>query len=526
MSSPVAISRDATVSARWAGRLVLLLLVVAMLGVSPAAQAQQPPPGPIHNLEFIRSIPGLTAITSHNILYHERGDVLVAVGRLGVATFDLADPENPTPLDHLTSDELRLAGDVAGTFWQSESTNIDQRRKLIFLSRDPRAYNGPQDAGVSGVYIIDASDPSDLKLILFHPVPAGHTSTCIEECRFLWTGGPATASNQPAEWRGRPIFVTDIRDARRPYTFPEPIDLGRRNGITDYAHDVQVDNAGIAWVSGRGGVRGYRTSGTHWDPVREQVRTATAWDPIPYAGGGGPVIWDIEGPVVVHNAERPIDAAHRPGNRGQRDPERPVRPFAKDGSDYAAHGFQPGELLYTTHEDFNGNCAQRGRFYIASLRGSYNGEAWKSTQQNPFSLEILSSWHPWEQEGYNPNTSNCSGHYFRMQDGLVYMSWYAQGLRVLDVRDPYNPVQVAYHRPNGTSSYTTMLYKGLIYVADNGRNTIDILRLSPDALTVAARGEVVKAPPLSAAEVDAAMAGLQPDPILGWICPIPDDEGA
>ena len=516
-------SPDATRGRSCSRRFAMLILALALLGVAPAANAQQPP-GPIKNFEFLGNLSGMNNITSINVLNHASGDVLVAVGRFGVRTFDLSNPEAPVAMDHLLSEELMLPTDTGGTFWQSESTNIDQRRNLIFLSRDPRAYNGPQTSGVSGVYVIDAKNPSNLELVTFHPIPAGHTSTCIEDCRFLWTGGPATASNQPQEWRGRPIFVTDMRNVRRPYTYPEPIDLGRRNGLTDYAHDVQVDNQGIAWISGRGGVRGYRTSGDHWDPVLGVARTASPWDPIPYAGGGGPVIWDIEGPAAVHNSERPIDANHRPGSAGQKDPERPLRPFAADGSDYAAHGFQPGELLYVTHEDFNGNCAQRGRFYIASLRGSYNGEAWKSTQENPFSLEILSSWHPWEQEGYDPNTSNCSGHYFRMLGGLVYMSWYGQGTRVLDVRDPYNPVQVAYFRPTGTSSYTPMLYKGLVFVADAGRG-IDILRLDDAALDVAATGEVIKAPPLSAEEANAAMAGLGPDPVLGWSCPIPTDDG-
>src|SRR5690606_17311576 len=202
-------------------------------------------------------------------------------------TFDISrDPTNPQLLDHLTSDELRLPGDTAGTFWQSESTNVDPNRKLIFLSRDPRAYNKPQNTGISGVYFVDAKDPSNLKLLRFHEVPAGHTTTCINDCQFLWTGGPAPRVDQPADWIGRPIFVTDIRNPNKPYTFPDPIDLGRRDGLTDYSHDVQVDNQGIAWVSGRGGVRGYWTRGLHWDPVQRRYRAATAWDPVPYAGGG------------------------------------------------------------------------------------------------------------------------------------------------------------------------------------------------------------------------------------------------
>ena len=58
--------------------------------------------------------------------------------------------------------------------------------------------------------------------------------------------------------------------------------------MTAYSHDVQVDDAGIAWVSGDGGTRGYWTNGRHFDPLEGRTRRATALDPIPYGGGGLP----------------------------------------------------------------------------------------------------------------------------------------------------------------------------------------------------------------------------------------------
>ncbi|MBY5161405.1 hypothetical protein [Salsipaludibacter albus] len=506
------------------GSLLLSMgLILAVLTALPASAQEAPPPGDIKNFEFIRNLDEMNSITSINVLNYGDGDVLVAVGRFGVKTFDLADPTDPQLLDHLPSDDLMLDTDSSGTFWQSESTNVDQKRKYIFLSRDPRAYSGNQDSpdSESGVYVIDARDPSALRLVTFHDVPAGHTSTCINDCQFLWSGGPAVRDDMPDDWNGRPIWVTDIRNPNKPFTYETPIDIGRNQGITDYAHDVQVDNAGIAWVSGRGAVRGYHTSGRHHDPVLGRSRVATAWDPIPYAGGGGPEIWSLGGPAVMHNSERPIDGL--PGTRsgiGVADSERPERPWLSDGADYAAHGYEAGELLYATHENFVGGCAQRGRFYIVSLDGSYGGESWRATPEDPFRLDVVSSWHPADtEEGFNANTNNCSGHYFRMADGLVYMSWYGQGTRVLDVRDPANPVQVAYFRPDGTSSYTPMLYEDLVFVADSGRG-IDILRLDDAALDVAASGEQVVAPAMSAAAARAATAGYEADPVMGWVCRI------
>ncbi|HUG89153.1 MAG TPA: hypothetical protein VMP42_10380 [Actinomycetota bacterium] len=72
------------------------------------------------------------------------------------------------------------------------------------------------------------------------------------------------------------------------------------------------------------------------------------------------------------------------------------------------------------------------------------------------------------------------------------MSWYGQGTRVLDITNPYEPIQVAYFRPNGTSSYAPLLYGGLVYVADSGRG-IDILRLTDGEFEAsAARQEVLR----------------------------------
>ena len=62
-----------------------------------------------------------------------------------------------------------------------------------------------------------------------------------------------------------------------------PVDLFRRDGVTAYSHDVQVDDAGVAWVSGDGGTRGYWTDGRHYDPLERRNREAHPLKPIPYA---------------------------------------------------------------------------------------------------------------------------------------------------------------------------------------------------------------------------------------------------
>jgi len=89
---------------------------------------------------------------------------------------------------------------------------------LVFLSRDPRAFGGNEQTGTAGLYIIEAHDPTRLRLLGFHAVPAGHTTACINQCRFLWSGGPfhSGVGHQPKSWNGQPVWVTGVADPQAP----------------------------------------------------------------------------------------------------------------------------------------------------------------------------------------------------------------------------------------------------------------------------------------------------------------------
>ncbi len=503
------------------GALVLVPALVLSIGVAPAPGGVTPPPGDIHNIEYYGTVP-MSGMTSMQTVQYGNRDVLFVTGRFGLRSYDLSDPLDPVELGHLDSDELMLEGDTRGTFWQSESTNYDQKRKLAFLSRDPRAFSQAQNQGIAGVYIVDIRDPENLQLKLFHEVPAGHTTTCINDCQFLWSGGPAPNVDQPDDWIGRPIFVTDVRNPNAPYTYPDPIDTGRWRGETDYSHDVQVDNQGVAWVSGRGGVRGYWTQGRQWDPVQERYRIARAWDPVPYAGGELEAPYTMSG--AIHNSERPVDGL--PGQRsgvGQRDSERPFRPDANAGADLDL-GYEPGELIYVTDEAFL-PCPNAGKFWIASLKGSDQGQAWADDRaESPFQLETVGVWSPFEKEG-STDSGTCSAHYFKMKDGIVAGAWYTQGFRFLDVTDPTNPFQIAYWRPDGGSGNTTLWHGDVIYAGDSVRG-IDVLKLGPGADVASASQAEVLAPqftPAQAAAANRVVANLRPDPAFGWSCAVPAD---
>jgi hypothetical protein len=395
-------------------------------------------PGAVKGVRLTATLPEVKGAISLGFLAYGHRQVMYASGEFGLKTYDVTDPSAPKALGALSMPGM----------WETEDTEADPRHKLIFMARDPRAFGGNTHTGESGVFVVSVADPAKPVQLAYEKLPAGHTTSCVDGCRYLWTGSPAKADSMPADWGGRPVWVTDVRDPRHPRTFPQPIELARNDGKTDYVHDIQVDAKGVAWASGRGGVRGYWTSGVHRDPVRHRVRRATAADPVPYAGGG---ISESAAPsTFMHNSFRPVGATSR---------EAPGK----------------GGLLYITEEQFGPDCAGDGKLVIASLAGSYQGQGWRSTPAEPFRLRAVGTWGVDGQEGSRSDTEDCSAHYFSVHDGILAQSFYSQGTRFLDVSDPAHPAQIAYYRPEDAMSWAPYWHNGYVYVADNNRG-VDILR--------------------------------------------------
>jgi hypothetical protein len=333
----------------------------------------------------------------------------------------------------------------------------------------------PRNPGCrSGFYVISYADPKNLVQVGdFVDLPAGHTASCVERCNYVWAGGPARRDDQAdlgpftrgGRGDGRPIWVTDLRNPANPKVFPEPIDLSRNDGVTDYSHDVDVDGRGIAWVSGRGGVRGYATRGTWRDPLTNRKRTARPWDPILIAGGGverGPngVAQRVD---FIHNSARPLNGKIR------------------------AAGVPDGNVVLLTEEDFTGPCSESGRIVAADITDSLGGEpAANSTRAKPFRLDALSAYHPTQDAPVTTGPSaECSAHYFEISGSTVAAAWYGQGLRLIDASNARRLRQIGYFYVTGTDPDTNpsslvwdVAWRGkLIYVFDMDRG-VEILRLS------------------------------------------------
>jgi hypothetical protein len=424
------------------------------------------------NVTFMDNTFGVSGYAGANFIDYggELGDFLFADGTGGLAIWSLKDPAHPSYVSNVTAAQLRVAGDTQDRFYEGENMTVDPKRKLVFLSRDPRGFGGTLTTGQTGVYIIDVKDPYHPKIITFHPVPAGHTATCINDCQYLWSVGPygtGTPGNNP-DWfpqpaysvkrGGVPVWVTDISDPAHPYTYPTPLDTARFDGETGYVHSVDVDRNGVAWASGEGGVRGYYTVGTHFDPVKKVTRVATAYDPVPYAGGTTPLVNPAQDDFFGyfdHNAQH---ITQKVGN------------------------YPAGDLLYVTNENII-DCSQAGELKIVSLAGSYDGQGWNSTPQNPFRLNMVGHWTPWGKAG-SATSGSCSAHWFTTNGNVIAQAWYGQGSRFIDVSDPANPTQVGYFRvPSGTTGVTagsasaTYWHNGYVYVADYRRG-IDVLKFN------------------------------------------------
>ena len=486
-------------------RRVVPLLVLAVLALAPAgAQAAQS-----SNVESLASLPELKTAISINFI----GDSMFVSTASGVYAYDVSQPSRPRFLSALTI-----------PVWENEDVDLDPVRKRLFVSRDPRGFTTPAVPGnvfpYGAVHIVDVSNPSNLRQLNMFLVEAGHTTTCVNRCDFVWTAGPGTSyTTQPSDWEGRPIFATDVRDPMNPKACPHPIDTGRDDGVTAYVHDVQVDAAGVAWVSGQGGVRGYWTEGVHRDPVSGKTVTATACDPVPYAGSGTPTsatssrfmhnAWrDYTAPAPVtrrdHSRRRTVRersrrvrdlrprrrAARKRGAVGRRVVSTPASPRRAASYGPVAQVEQPltrNDVLLGTEENIVTDCATSGRFVTYDLRGTYDGEGFKDTARTKHRMRVLDTWTPEKAEG----ASGCdSAHYFTSRgDGITANAFYTQGVRFLDTSDPRDIRQVGYWAPPESETWAAYWHKGVVYVADVVRG-VEVLRFSGRA----GRSATVRAP--------------------------------
>jgi hypothetical protein len=462
--------------------LVAGVVTAAAAESRPAVHSATPPSGAISsNVEFVTNLPEAQSAISINFI----GDTMFVSAVTGISSYDVSDPRAP-----------KLLGALPHYIWENEDVEVDPARHLLFVSRDPRGFTSPGTTAFpyGAVEVYDVSNPAAFRPLSVAMLPTGHTTTCVASCRWTWTGGPATSPLDARDWGfGRPLFGLDMKDPSHPVQCAHPIDTNRSDGKTSYAHDVQVDPAGVAWVSGDGGVRGYWVAGKHRDPVDGKMKAATGCDPVPYAGGGTVLGRDETRGGLMHNAWRDMGAK-------------------VDGV--------KGVVLYATEEVTGASsCAGYGRFAIYDLRGTFHGEGWRNIAKTRFRMKQLSTWTPERQAGSN----GCdSAHYFTDRgDQVLAGAYYTQGTRFLDLSNPRHPRQIAYYRPDDANTWAAYWHKGYVFIADFSRG-VDVIRLTgPAARAAAAATAPTVAAPALAAGHSLADIGTKRDPIWGWMCGTP-----
>jgi hypothetical protein len=371
------------------------------------------------NVEFIANFPQITAIGARI-----KGDYLYSTGVDGLSIYNIALTGLPV-----------LQGRLPLPHWENE--DVDTNGKILLISADHLvgSFIGETLGSVVRqtedefdiLYVIDVSIPQAPILLSRLQVPMAHTVSCVLDCTYAWLAG------------GGGISVVDLRVPSSPRvagTFP----TSARS-----THDVQVDAKGIAWVSGTGGLWGYKPN--------PQAPTA----PTLVAGS-----YEFDNQFIIHNSLRPHASSWKPAKAWS-------SPIKKS------------ELVYVTEEDYlpqsNGNCTRDGSFQIGAYRqvGSVKRVVplarWNLGQGT--SGELMES-----RKG--DVAAFCSSHYFDVKDDVAAVGWYEQGMRLLSVKNSSQIRQVGYWRPLNSTAWSAQFVGSYIYVIDLTRG-LDVIRFTGNA---------------------------------------------
>jgi hypothetical protein len=442
----------------------LLTLICAALALLAAAPAQaQLKSG---NVSLLGKLPDSAGAIGAR--FSPDGRTMYVSSATGLQVYDVSTPAAPRKLSQLPLPHF-------------ENEDVDVGRDTVVITNDPSF------SGVGIIYLIDVSDPAAPRLRSSLPtnVPLvgtdntdnGHIANCIQGCDYLYTTGTSEG-----------LAVYDIRDLDAP-RFVKTIALPG-NGFT---HDVHVDAAGIAWVTGEDGTFGFDVT----DPLNPVLEYRS--DPSITNTGGGLPGDDGAGPLdfLHHNMLRTSIDLLDDGT---------VQPAAEPGL---------GNVLAITEEDYlKPGCDGQGSIQTWKITGDRNPDG-------TIKLALVDMWTTELNElasatGRSPATVNCSAHWFDEQGGLLAQGWYDQGVRFLDVSDPRDIRQVGYYATTDTfwAAYfaPTDPAHETVYALDT-TSGIDVLHID--------RGGPAVRKPASVRDLAAAKPWGRASKRWGFACPLP-----
>ncbi len=414
------------------------LIAALLLFLPEVAHAAEPPAAKSGNVAYVTTLDEPNTVSAR---FQQRGDTtLMFLSTLrGLSIYDVTDPDAPEKLGSLDDPHF-------------ENEDVDVQGDYALISNDPSEGAGRLD-------VIDVSDPAQPEIVgtvstgtldlyqgpIFDALglidlPAdvrggtGHTASFVPGTDYVYLAGTAAG-----------IDIVDLSDPTEPEivgNFPAEEATG------DVAsHDVQYDQAGLAWIAGYGGTAAYDVS----DPLHPVlVHDTDAAGESTYADdptGDGSGLNDY----IHHNSMR-----IRNGSLAE--------PPA--GADPAADS----DVVLITEEDYNRpTCAGAGSFETWRI-----GDDDKLRNVGRFDVETGGS------------QALCSAHYFDERGGLVAQGFYEQGTRFLDVSDPADIRQVGFWIPQENMTWGALYVPSdptgeIVYALDHLRG-IDVLRIDRPAV--------------------------------------------
>ena len=280
-------------------------------------------------------------------------------------------------------------------------TDVDIDGNLAFVGRGPL-----------GLSIVDVSNAGDMEVVGQFNLPGQLIVNDVQAA-----GGRAYVTNEGMN--GVAVYILDVTVPQSPAVIGAII-----QPVLNLAHNLFIDGD-ILYVIGHEGVVGWRTRifnvANPADPVQLAVLTSvgahdiTVLDGILYEAGGwsGLHLWDVSDPAnPVHLAEADTNDGPRPH--------------------YHTHSMWPTEdrrHILTMNE-----LTSNGPGQIQA--GGLKVWAWDGQGQ----LEQVADWRPEVAQG----STILTIHNAVVRGNHAYLSYYQAGIRVLDLQDPANPVEVGF----------------------------------------------------------------------------------
>ncbi|MDX6664797.1 MAG: hypothetical protein QOG68_1003, partial [Solirubrobacteraceae bacterium] len=241
--------------------LVLTLPVIALTAASSAAAPPVPvaPGSTAQGVTFVGNIPINGSVGANFKKYADGKTYMFVTGAFGAT---MADPGLAGGLNYgglwvydITTDPASpaLMAHLPMPHYESEDVSIGGNRLLI---------SGDGTQGGSLLDVIDISDPTFPKVegviqMSSTPLHEGHTATCIQACHYVWVAGDTTVKVIDLDGS----FDIDPAHGTAPAVSAQSktVEVGsmvKQKQFGWAVHDVQVDNAGIAWVVGGNGTVG------------------------------------------------------------------------------------------------------------------------------------------------------------------------------------------------------------------------------------------------------------------------------